>query len=173
VIAGVGDQFPAPYLPADEAWRDVRRLYVALTRARDEVILTFVEKKSKCFDGLEGYFSETLASDQIFEVEEIVHEEKDVPVYSEPESEQSVATAGESVVLSSLPVTSTTTNLPQLLSTMGLEVIDKRDRGGCLWVVGGEELNNLMSLLGGKGYYFSLTMNGSKTTRRRPSWYLK
>ncbi len=64
-IIGIGDQFPAPDLPQEEAWRDVRRLYVALTRARDEVVLTYMDKKSPCLVGLDEFLSETTSADQI------------------------------------------------------------------------------------------------------------
>ena len=51
VIVGCNqDDFPAKGVPLDEAWRDALRLYVAMTRARDQVYLLFEKTPSTFLD---------------------------------------------------------------------------------------------------------------------------
>jgi superfamily I DNA/RNA helicase len=45
------DVIPNPALPNEEHWRDARRLYVAMTRARDELILTHTGEPSRFLQG--------------------------------------------------------------------------------------------------------------------------
>lgn len=49
VIVGCSSEaFPNPRLPPDEAWRDALRLYVAMTRGRDQVVLIYSGTPSHC-----------------------------------------------------------------------------------------------------------------------------
>jgi hypothetical protein len=57
--------------------------------------------------------------------------------------------------------------LAALLHSRGLEVIDDRPRGGCLWVVGGKELYSLLSPRG-----FIWGPRGARATGNRAGWYL-
>jgi hypothetical protein len=57
--------------------------------------------------------------------------------------------------------------LVALLRSRGLEVIDERPRGGCLWVVGGKELYSLLSPRG-----FIWGPRGCPATGDRAGWYL-
>lgn len=51
VVVGCNqDDFPAKGVPLDEAWRDALRLYVAMTRARDQVYLLFDRTPSPFLD---------------------------------------------------------------------------------------------------------------------------
>jgi len=43
---------PDAETPEDEIWRDARRLYVAMTRGRDEVLFTFNGKPSEFLEGM-------------------------------------------------------------------------------------------------------------------------
>lgn len=52
-----------------------------------------------------------------------------------------------------------------------LEVIDKRERGGALWVVGGEDLADLMVSVGLLGVDFRFAPEGGGSTKRRPAWW--
>ena len=176
-IVGIGDQFPAPDLPKEESWRDVRRLYVAVTRARDEVVLTYTDKKSPCLVGLEEFLSESSSAQQ---TEGVVSP----PDFDQVSVYDSAATTPISVSSSNSVVPTSTPSLPvihqrdsgSLVESLGelkLEVFDKRDRGGCLWVVGGPGLQPTMGKLKSAGFRFSFTPNGSRTTKHRPAWYLK
>jgi len=53
----------------------------------------------------------------------------------------------------------------------GLDVPDKRPKGGSFWVVGGLELDQIMKEVSKKGYQFSYTANGGKTTRNHAAWF--
>jgi len=53
VIVGCNqDDFPAKGVPTDEAWRDALRLYVAMTRARDQVYLLFDKSPSRFLESM-------------------------------------------------------------------------------------------------------------------------
>ena len=45
------DVIPNPALPDEEHWRDARRLYVAMTRARDELVMTHTGEPSRFLEG--------------------------------------------------------------------------------------------------------------------------
>lgn len=55
----------------------------------------------------------------------------------------------------------------------GLELIDARGKDGCLWVVGGGELDAKMGELENQGARFEFSLRGSKTTAGRSAWWLK
>jgi very-short-patch-repair endonuclease len=50
--------------------------------------------------------------------------------------------------------------------SMNLAVVDQRTKGGALWVIGGRELEDLLS-----PYGFKFAASGSHATKRRPAWY--
>lgn len=52
------------------------------------------------------------------------------------------------------------------LADEGLELIDARGKNGCLWVVGGGELEN-------QGARFEFSLRGSKATGGRSAWWLR
>ena len=63
--------------------------------------------------------------------------------------------------------------LYEFFSQKGLEVIDKRDRGGCLWVVGSPNeissiVNEACSLFCAGGHF---AMNGGRSTGYRTAWF--
>ena len=81
---------PARSLPPDEAWRDATRLYVAFTRARDELIMTYVGTPSKFLDGIAPHVQHTTVVEQGFGVDaKPPVPEPDRP-FSEPEERKSV-----------------------------------------------------------------------------------
>src|SRR5699024_561164 len=64
-------------------------------------------------------------------------------------------------------------SLTNYLSSKGLKFVDKRDRGGSLWVVGGMELQPIFNEIADNNIYFQFTPNGSRSTKNQPGWYLK
>ena len=60
-----------------------------------------------------------------------------------------------------------------ILADEGLELIDARDKGGCLWVIGGGELDAKMGELANQGARFEFSLRGSKATAGRSAWWLK
>lgn len=63
--------------------------------------------------------------------------------------------------------------LIKYLTSKGLNPIDKRNKGGGLWVVGGSELKPILEKLTNKDINFEFAPNGSRSTRRQPAWYTK
>ena len=55
--------FPDPSLPEEEHYKEISKLYVAMTRAKKELTITFSGIKSKVFRGLEHYFNCTTTWD--------------------------------------------------------------------------------------------------------------
>ena len=60
-----------------------------------------------------------------------------------------------------------------VLADEGLELIDARGKDGCLWVVGGGELDAKMGELENQGARFEFSLRGSKATGGRSAWWLK
>lgn len=64
VVTGCGaGTIPVPALPPEEAWRDANRLYVAMTRARDELVMTHAGEPSRFLQGIAATCSWQPASD--------------------------------------------------------------------------------------------------------------
>jgi hypothetical protein len=61
--------------------------------------------------------------------------------------------------------------LKKYLIANGYEVVDKRDKNGALWLIGGEELSPIISELKEHHISFTFAYNGSKSTDKRPAWY--
>ena len=59
------------------------------------------------------------------------------------------------------------------LADEGLELIDERGKDGCLWVVGGGELDAKMGELANQGARFEFSLRGSKATAGRSAWWLR
>ena len=56
--------------------------------------------------------------------------------------------------------------------SLGYEVIDKRSKGGALWVVGHDRpLQDIMANLSGSRVSFTYAPNGGKATGRRSAWF--
>ena len=62
--------------------------------------------------------------------------------------------------------------LYSLLKEKGIEFIDKREKGGALWIVGGHELDSVMTACGELGYRFYFSEKGGRITKSQPGWYL-
>ena len=55
---------------------------------------------------------------------------------------------------------------------MGLEVIDKRYKGGALWVIGTEEeIGDIIDEAVDRFNVYGNYCNGGKTTKYRPAWW--
>lgn len=61
----------------------------------------------------------------------------------------------------------------QALADEGFELVDARGKGGCLWVIGGGELDAKMSELANQGARFEFSLRGSKATDGRSAWWLE
>lgn len=63
--------------------------------------------------------------------------------------------------------------LVDYLTSKNLNVIDKRQKGGSLWVLGGTNLGPALIQLKKKEVYFKYAATGSRATGRRSGWYTK
>lgn len=59
------------------------------------------------------------------------------------------------------------------LQSEGVSFIDKREKGGALWILGDESIKPIIDDAKKLGYYFRYSANGSKTTSRKPGWWAK
>ncbi|MFE4525383.1 hypothetical protein ACFRCQ_25290 [Cytobacillus firmus] len=66
----------------------------------------------------------------------------------------------------------TSFSLESYLTSKNLEIIDNRSKEGCLWVVGGKELEPIFNELKNKNIFFRFASNGGKATNRKKAWFL-
>lgn len=64
-------------------------------------------------------------------------------------------------------------DVQSVLKEKGIAFIDKRENGGALWIVGGHELDELMSELKEQGFKFSFSEKGGRVSKGEPAWFLK
>lgn len=70
--------------------------------------------------------------------------------------------------------TSKSNDLVSFLENKGLEVVDKRERGGALWVIGGKEIDAILKETRKLyGALWTFSQNGGKATGNRTSWFTK
>ena len=68
----------------------------------------------------------------------------------------------------------TTGSLANFMRTKGLEVIDKRDKGGALWVVGDKGLDSILKESRSKfGALWTYSEKGGGATKHRSAWFTK
>ena len=64
-------------------------------------------------------------------------------------------------------------DIAELAADAGLEAIDKRDIGGCLWVIGGPGIEKTLQSLGDEALGFTYKPGGGKATGGRDAWWVK
>lgn len=82
----------------------------------------------------------------------------------------------ETVTLTQKPGSAATTDdswIIQALEEKGLHPIDRREKGGCIWVIGGRELNGLMSEMQQRGASFRFKKGGGNATKGKDGWWLR
>jgi len=62
-------------------------------------------------------------------------------------------------------------DLMQYLVSAGAKIVDKRAKGGALWVLGGTELEPLMADLRSRGIRFTFMPQGGRATRNAAAWW--
>ncbi|MHA1485203.1 MAG: hypothetical protein ACTSPR_07795, partial [Candidatus Thorarchaeota archaeon] len=65
------------------------------------------------------------------------------------------------------------TSLIQHLRGRGLEVVDKRNKGGALWVIGGLELRQWLHQLKDIGVRFTFAPGGGQATKKHAAWWTR
>ncbi len=64
-------------------------------------------------------------------------------------------------------------NLRDFLDEHNLEYINKTSKSGCLWVLGGREIQSLMMQCWSHGISFRFRENGGNVTGGKPTWWVK
>ncbi|MBR0130646.1 MAG: hypothetical protein IJM08_05040, partial [Firmicutes bacterium] len=122
---------------------------------------------------LEKQAAEVIADDQAAAKEEKqVHVVADSPavtiaktdVAADPNTAQTAAPAVDTDSLKSL--------LDQL-KAVNAEVIDKRENGGALWIIGGKDLNPIIREFKKLGVHFIFKAGGGKATGGRDGWWAR
>ncbi|APV45337.1 hypothetical protein Dform_02024 [Dehalogenimonas formicexedens] len=65
------------------------------------------------------------------------------------------------------------TDVIQLVESLKLEYVDKRNSGGALWVIGDRKLTTIMMKLRGTGFHFLFKEGGGRSTDYRDAWWYK
>ncbi len=86
--------------------------------------------------------------------------------------EEPVSVAGQTQIPNTISRTNSDAFL-DYLEARGIEFIDKRDKGGCLWIVGGSELEDLDILSKRQGIVLNYSKAGGRTTKGRSAWWTK
>lgn len=176
--------FPYGYQPDDEEEYEqymikMRNLvYVSMTRARFRLVLTFWGNKGSRF-----------IADMDPELYKLTGEKPDIkPISFVPKAvSNEVSVDSSSVVRASVASTTKTsrtgtistetksdagTGLVDYLKSKGIEAIDKRPKGGALWIVGDQSLDPIIQEMKQKfGARWIYKPEGGMATKRRPSWY--
>ncbi|MCM3671062.1 AAA domain-containing protein [Mesobacillus maritimus] len=77
----------------------------------------------------------------------------------------------ENEVASNRRKTTKSFSLVHYFEKEGYKVIDQREKGGAIWVIGDESLKPLMDNLERMNIPFSYSPKGSRSTKKAPAWY--
>lgn len=173
--------FPYKYRSDDEEEMEqylikMRNLvYVSMTRAKNILVISWWG------NGGSRFIADMDAS--LYETEGTPFTIKPKPsIKYASETAQSTAVAGsvlptphESATMAEsvhTTIVSSTKNLVNFLEGKGLEVFDKREKGGVLWVVGGKELDSIIKETRKLyGALWTFGQKGGRTTGGRTSWF--
>lgn len=129
------------------------------------------EQESALRAELEKQAAEVLADEQ--ESETLQKEVHVVASSGERESAYAKTPAAdaqeEHIETESVPLS----DLFKKLADIHAEVVDKRENGGALWVIGGEDLKPIMQAFKDAGVHFSFKAGGGKATRGQDGWWAK
>jgi hypothetical protein len=88
--------------------------------------------------------------------------------------EKSLPMQGEQMILPGMRNdTSGGVDILDFLNQAGVTYVDKRKKGGSLWLVGGKELSGVVSKARDLGYTFTFKSAGGQATRHKPGWWTK
>ncbi len=91
-------------------------------------------------------------------------------------AQQKVVQQTEKPKASAEPVSTTVSTktdwVADVLTNRGIEFVDKREKSGALWALGGVELAPAMGTLRDRGADFTFKPSGGKATKFKEAWYL-
>jgi len=148
-------------------------VYVSMTRAKNLLTITWWGNKGSRF-----------IADMDKELYQVEGSEFEImPVSNTPKVKKTPVESGsgtkEEVKLPHEKVSPTSTSdskssLYDYLSKLGLEVLDKREKGGALWLVGGKELDPIVKETRKLfGALWTFSEKGGTATKHKPGWYTK
>lgn len=70
-------------------------------------------------------------------------------------------------------VTQMSGDVISLIKEAGIDYIDKREKNGSLWIVGGHELSEFVKRCGEIGVHFTFKLGGGRATKGRDGWWTK
>ncbi|MDC2864341.1 hypothetical protein [Bacillus sp. BP-3] len=126
-----------------------------LTELLSKTVEEVIEKSIQTT--IQEVFAHMMIQQQMLNVDLKKQEETEVVISNEKKTEQ---------------VLNTTFDLITYLQKHNVDVIDKREFGGTLWVLGGWELNELLFPLKEKKIFFRYKEKGNRTTKGKPAWFL-
>ncbi len=122
---------------------------------------------------LEKQAAEVIADDQ-----EAAKEEKEVHVVADSPNVTTAktdSTADSNTAQTATPAVDTGSlkSLLDQLKAVNAEVIDKRENGGALWIIGGKDLNPIIREFQKLGVHFIFKAGGGKATGGRDGWWAR
>lgn len=175
---------PTRGAPTDERWRDARRLYVAMTRARDDIVLLYHGEPSPFIKAVGELIAWTTVEEQGLELDGQpsgqtvaagVPNADEVwdPIAPDPTSER--PGTGTMLVRADPEVTLPDLSQPiallrQLSRNAGLRVVDKTYNGGALWVADGDAAREWIEKLRTAGIGFSFAQRSRALGG--PGWWI-
>lgn len=135
-------------------------VYVSMTRAKYRLIITYWGNGGSRF---------------IADMDENLYKlEGEKPIINPTLRRYMEKPATSVVVNPEKPISMNTSGLSDFLKSKGLEVIDKRPKGGALWVVGDKSIDPILKESREKfGALWTFCQKGGMATRNRTSWYTK
>ena len=145
-------------------------------RKADAVPVAKAGKMNELLDGVFGDNGPSLL--EAPEVSEIEPEEEEPAPVADPETPavadlQIEETDEGQIVYTELDAPKDRKNVIAILREHKATFKDKRNKGGSLWVTGGQELLPMIEECRKEGYIFKYSANGSKQTKYKPGWFLR
>lgn len=183
--------FPYAFVPDDEESFEqymiqMRNLvYVSMTRARFKLYITFWGNKgSRFIADMDPELYRLTGEKPNIKVPVFVpkntasssSEDGSIVVRNASKQEESSVRAASGTITkdTNSKQTGAESELVTFLKSKGIEVIDKRDKGGALWMVGDKSLDPIVQETKRKfGALWIFKAEGGMATKRRPSWYTK
>lgn len=181
--------FPYKYTTDDEEEMEqymikMRNLvYVSMTRAKNILVISwwgnggsrFIADMDERLYETEGTpFKIKPPAPIKFSSEPTTTQSSSIPVTRPTVTTPSRTTVTASTATASPVSASGTKDLVSYLEGKGLEVFDKREKGGALWVVGGKELDPIIKETKKLyGALWTFSQNGGRATGGRTSWFTK
>jgi superfamily I DNA/RNA helicase len=145
-------------------------VYVGMTRAEHSLVITYSGNKGSRFIGeMDKNFYESVGLEPTYDTSTRVIPKVSVSKKKAVKNPPTINPPTEKTTHSKVD-----SNLIDFFKNRGLEVVDKRKQGGCLWVVGAETeieaiINEAKKAFSISGKYSA----GGNATKKRPGWFTK